>query len=1034
MRVLRFLLYLITPVFFFTVDAHAQFTLNGSATQLGNSCYQLTPNSTYSMGSAWSSALVSLNNPFDLQFDVYLGCFDSGADGMVFGLQPVSTSAGSTGGGMGFSGITPSLGIEFDTYQNTNNGDPSYDHMALIKNGDVNHNTTNTLFAPVQINPTNVNVEDCNYHTIRVIWDPTTLNLKAYFDCTLRIDYTFSTSPVSSIFSGNPNVYWGFAAATGGASNEHRFCLINNPFNSTTQYDTICQGDSVQLTYSGGVSYQWSTGYGLSDSTISNPYFSPDTSMIYGVTITDNCGNSWVDSAIIEVEPSFSLELGNDTAICNGDTIFLDASVPNQSISYEWNTGSYDSVIVPTSTLTYIVTATSSSGACSFEDQKYVAIIDSPLVDLGNDTVLCDGDILSMNVYTDSTTYLWQNGSTLSTFQIDTTGLYYVEVSNFCGTDTDSILIDSIPDLQLNLPDSIKYCEGDTFIADVTNYGNNPSYLWSTGSAAPMETMTTSGIYTVSINTTCQSQNHSLYADFSNPPPFYLGNDTTICAGDSMTIFSTNSTSYSHLWSDGTTGSSITVNTTNVYSLTVSDSTGCETSDSIGVAVQPLPVFSLGNDTVICPYDNTTFSAPANYTYLWSNSSTNQSITVNQQGVYSVTISDQFTCSAADSVQLFLSQLPSAAIQGSTTGCEGDTLSLEVNQGNATVLWSNGSTDSLTSYFTNQIVTVTLTNTDGCSNNNTASLVFHPLPLPNLGNDTSLCGNELTLYPGSYINYLWNTGSTDSEIEVNSSGSYSVTVTSVLQCSNSDTINVSLLPNPVVNLGNDTAICEGEDFSLTVDNNTSNSTIVWNGDFYADEYPVTQSERVTVYIQLPGGCSARDSINVSIIPQPQTIEMPMDTTICSDLSYPIAIASNSAFSYDWSDNYPSASRNLSQPGTYCLDVYNQCGRVSQCVSIELDNCECVWFIPNTFTPNQDQLNEYFMPVIDCENFFLDFSVFNRWGEEVFRTQTYGEGWDGTFNGSVSQNDIYVWKLHLRTYLNNGNGKIMEETGTVHLMR
>ena len=75
-----------------------------------------------------------------------------------------------------------------------------------------------------------------------------------------------------------------------------------------------------------------------------------------------------------------------------------------------------------------------------------------------------------------------------------------------------------------------------------------------------------------------------------------------------------------------------------------------------------------------------------------------------------------------------------------------------------------------------------------------------------------------------------------------------------------------------------------------------------------------------------------------------------------------------------------------------------------------------------------------MPVIDCEHFFMDFSIFNRWGEEIFRTQTYGEGWDGTHNKVMAQNGIYVWKLHLRSYLDNGKGKIIEETGKVHLIR
>jgi hypothetical protein len=63
-------------------------------------------------GSVWNANKINLNNPFDFSFNVFLGCQDvNGADGIVFMLQPISTSIGSTGEGMGFMGITPSIGL-----------------------------------------------------------------------------------------------------------------------------------------------------------------------------------------------------------------------------------------------------------------------------------------------------------------------------------------------------------------------------------------------------------------------------------------------------------------------------------------------------------------------------------------------------------------------------------------------------------------------------------------------------------------------------------------------------------------------------------------------------------------------------------------------------------------------------------------------------------------------------------------------------------------------------------------------------------
>ena len=111
----------------------AQFHYNGSAKPLGNRCFQLTDATNFKVGSIWDTTKIDLTQSFDVNLDVFLGCIDvDGADGMVFGFQPVSTSIGQPGEGMGFLGVSPSIGIEMDTYQNFTRFDPSYDHIALI--------------------------------------------------------------------------------------------------------------------------------------------------------------------------------------------------------------------------------------------------------------------------------------------------------------------------------------------------------------------------------------------------------------------------------------------------------------------------------------------------------------------------------------------------------------------------------------------------------------------------------------------------------------------------------------------------------------------------------------------------------------------------------------------------------------------------------------------------------------------------------------------------------------------------------------
>ena len=101
---------------------------------------------------------LNLTQPFNFDVDVFLGYNNGGADGLAFLLQQVSTSVGTSGGGLGYQGISPSFAVEFDTWQNSS--DPSYDHLAVQKNGDLNHNGANNLVPFTGFPPGNSNIED----------------------------------------------------------------------------------------------------------------------------------------------------------------------------------------------------------------------------------------------------------------------------------------------------------------------------------------------------------------------------------------------------------------------------------------------------------------------------------------------------------------------------------------------------------------------------------------------------------------------------------------------------------------------------------------------------------------------------------------------------------------------------------------------------------------------------------------------------------------------------------------------------------
>jgi PKD repeat protein len=266
-----------------------QFNLVGSASQLSCECFQLTDSVSWQGGSVWNLNQIDLNNSFDYNFRVYLGCNDpQGADGMCFVLQNTSVNVGGNGGGLGYMNFpNQSIGIEIDTYENSNYGDISADHIGINSNGAINHNVA----APVQAGNASINIEDCAWHYFRVVWNPVNNNMQVYFDQVLRINHTFNGGLINNIFNGNGNVYWGFTGATGLFYNLQQVCLnIQADFSAGNNYNA-CSPNNIQFINNSQtglnniLGYQWDFGDGTTSS-IQNPLHSFPGPGVYNVSLT----------------------------------------------------------------------------------------------------------------------------------------------------------------------------------------------------------------------------------------------------------------------------------------------------------------------------------------------------------------------------------------------------------------------------------------------------------------------------------------------------------------------------------------------------------------------------------------------------------------------------------------------------------------------------------------------------------------------------------------------------------------------------
>lgn len=240
---------------------------------------------------------------------------------------------------MGFEGVSPSIGIALDTYQNFNRNDPAYDHISIQANGNITHG--NDLDGPVPISATTDNVEDCKWHVLRISWDPSTKWLRSYFDGALRVQKQIDL--VSAIFNNDPNVYWGFTGATGGEVNLQQFCTALNPIvaNNLT-IDTTCVGTTIQFTsqsesFAPITDYTWSFGDGTG-SNLQNTSHSYSAPGIYSVNLKirgqDGCENDTTRKIVVAADPFVSLTVF-DTCYAHLPRINLIAN--DFGINYQWS-------------------------------------------------------------------------------------------------------------------------------------------------------------------------------------------------------------------------------------------------------------------------------------------------------------------------------------------------------------------------------------------------------------------------------------------------------------------------------------------------------------------------------------------------------------------------------------------------------------------------------------------------------------------------------------------------------------------------
>ncbi|MBU3658843.1 MAG: gliding motility-associated C-terminal domain-containing protein [Flavobacteriales bacterium] len=719
---------------------------------------------------------------------------------------------------------------------------------------------------------------------------------------------------------------------------------------------------------------------------------------------------------------SIIADAGQDVVLCNSNNTTLNAFNANAT-SYLWSTGSTTSSISVNTPGLYWVEVGDNS--CSDIDTVLVTNLNSPSVQLGNDTTLCSTLSLLIHPNVQSGTVLWSNNSTSPTLTVNQTGSYWVQVTNSCGTDQDTINVTFESPPILDLGNDTTICLNEVLVLNPVL--SNVNYTWQNNSNQQSFTVSQQGNYWLTVTNGICTVSDTIFVSYLSPPTIELGNDTSACSNlitELNPVFGGGIGTI--IWNNNLTDSTLIVNNSGIYWVEVENICGIE-RDSIVVTIENQPILNLGNDTTICTNSIYVLNPIIpNGSYIWQDNSINSNFTITQPGTYWVSVST-LACFVSDTIQITYLSPPTIELGNDTSACSN--LITELNPvfggGIGTIIWNNNTTDSSLIVNNSGIYWVEVENICGIERDSIVVTIENQ-PTVNLGNDTTICVNStLLLNPAvSNASFSWQNNSTQSNFLVNQAGIYWVDV-ATQNCLVRDSIIIAIQDIPTVNLGNDTIICNG--LNLILDASYPGATYTWQNNSNAPTLAINQQGLYWVIVSNNCGFDS-DSLNLEIQNPPQ-INFTNDTTICIGETYTLnAITPNGT--YLWSNNSTNSSIEVNQAGIYTVIVSVGVCQIQNEFLINAKLCESEFEMPTVFTPNGDGTNDLFSPVSYQKIKSANIIIVNRWGNVIYNSSNLISGWDGTSNGKECVEGVYFWKVEYEDfYLNN-----FTEQGFIHLFR
>ncbi len=503
-----------------------------------------------------------------------------------------------------------------------------------------------------------------------------------------------------------------------GCSNQatSNITVNGNPTPSISGPASACNGTSTTLSAGQWASYSWSTGS-------NNSAIIVNQTGNYCVTVTD--GNGCMGSVCQQYTNN-----ANPTPVISGPTAICAGGAANLTVgayaTYHWSNGSNNSVISATVAGNYCVTVSNSNG-CVGTACTTISVSSNPVPSITGPTTNCQGGTVTLTTGS-FTTYSWSNGATTQSIAVTTTGTYYVTVSNAAGCTGvahQSVTVGTAPVPVINPSGPTTFCNGSSVNLNVIN--TYATYVWSNGAVTQSygSPITASGVYsvTVSYTTGCTgSTSITVTVNSFVTPTITPGQVPAACTATSM-VLSANAGFTTYAWSSGQTVQNINISAPGTYTVSVSNSNGCNGqasyTTSSNFCPKPTPVMTANPGFNSCT-GNPTLDAGAGFaSYAWSNGGVNETTVATTAGNYIVTVSTACGCTATAShvVQIYAGPNTNLTATGLATYCS--------NSGNVTLtaqagynyLWSTGAVTNSISVAPgnpgNYCVTITTIN--GCT-------------------------------------------------------------------------------------------------------------------------------------------------------------------------------------------------------------------------------------------------------------------------------------------------------------------------------